>query len=186
MTKRQGLVRHIPFHNKICSSLNPKTSSGYDFITGKILKELPIIGIKYLTHLFNAVLLKGYFPAQWKVAQIMLILKPGEPPNELTSYRPISLLPIVSKRFEKILLKRLLPMVKNNRLMPNHQFGFRQRHSIIEQTHQIVQRINEALENKKYCSAAFLDISQAFDKVWHTGLAYKLRRSLPLNYFLIL
>jgi hypothetical protein len=60
-------------------------------------------------------------------------------------------------------------MVKNNRLIPNLQFGFRQRHSTIEQTHQIVQRINEALENKQYCSAAFLDVSQAFDKVW---LAY--------------
>jgi hypothetical protein len=77
-------------------------------------------------------------------------------------------------------------VVENNRLLPNHQFGFRQRHSTTEQTHRIVQRKNEALENKQYCSAAFLDISQAFDKVWHTGLLYKLRRSLPLNYFLIL
>jgi hypothetical protein len=83
-------------------------------------------------------------------------------------------------------------VVENNRLIPNHQFGFRQRHSTTEQMHQIVQRINEALENKQYSSAAFLDISQAFDKVWHTGqvklqvTSYKLRRSLPLNYFLIL
>jgi hypothetical protein len=103
-------------------------------------------------------------------------LKPGKPPNELTSYWPISLLPIVSKVFEK-----LLRMVENNRLTPNHQFGFRHRHSTIEQAHRIVQRINEALENKQYCSAAFLDISQAFDKVWHTGFLYNLRRSLPLN-----
>jgi hypothetical protein len=42
-------------------------------------------------------LLKGYFPAQWKVSQVILILKPGNPPNELTFYQPISLLPIVSK-----------------------------------------------------------------------------------------
>jgi hypothetical protein len=77
-------------------------------------------------------------------------------------------------------------VVENNRLIPNHQFSFRQRHSTTEQTHRIVWRINEALENKQYCSAAFLDISQAFDKVWHTGLLYKLRWSLPLNYFLIL
>jgi hypothetical protein len=77
-------------------------------------------------------------------------------------------------------------VVEDNRLIPNHQFGFRQRHSTIEYTHRIVQRINEALENKQYCSAAFLDISQALDKVWHTGLLYKLRRSLLLNYFLIL
>jgi hypothetical protein len=51
----------------VINSLNPKKSSGYDLITGKILKELPIIGIKYLTKLFNAILLTGCFPAQWKV-----------------------------------------------------------------------------------------------------------------------
>jgi hypothetical protein len=114
-------------------------------------------------------------------------LEPGKPLNELTSYRPISLLPIVFKVFEKLLLKRLLPMVENNRLIPSHQFGFRQRHSTIEQTHRIIQKLNEALENKQYCSAEFLDVSQAFDKVlWRTGLLYKLKRSLPLNYFLIL
>jgi hypothetical protein len=45
---------------------------------------------------------------------------------------------------------------------------------------------NEALENEPHCSAAFVDISQAFNKVWHTGLLYKLRLSLPLNYFLVL
>jgi hypothetical protein len=51
--------------------------------------ELTIVGIKYLIQLFNAVFLKGYFSAQWKVEQIILILKSGKPPNELTSYRPI-------------------------------------------------------------------------------------------------
>jgi hypothetical protein len=61
---------------EVVSSLNPKKSSGYDLVTGKILEELPIIGIKYRTQLFNAVLLKGYFPTQWKVTQIILIFKP--------------------------------------------------------------------------------------------------------------
>jgi hypothetical protein len=60
---------------EVINSLNPKKSSGYDLITGKILKEFPIIEIKYLTQLFSAVLLKGYFPAQWKVAQIILIFE---------------------------------------------------------------------------------------------------------------
>jgi hypothetical protein len=112
---------------------------------------LPIIALKYLTQLFNAVLLKGYFPAQLKIEQIFLILKPGKISNELTSYQPISLLPTVSTVFEKLFLKRLLPMVENNRLI----------------------MINEALENKHYCSEAYLDISQASDKVWHIGLLYK-------------
>jgi hypothetical protein len=90
-------------------------------------------------------MLKGYFPAQWKVAQIILILKPDKSPNEVTSYWSVSLLPIISKVFVKLLLKLLLPMVENNRLISNHHFGFRQRHSTIELTHRIVQRINEAL-----------------------------------------
>jgi hypothetical protein len=49
-----------------------------------------------------------------------------------------------------------------------------------------VHAINAALESKQHCSAAFLDISQAFDRVWHIGLLHKLRHTLPLNYFLIL
>jgi hypothetical protein len=55
--------------------------------------------------------------------------------NVLISYRLISLLPILSKVFEWPLLKRLLPMVESNALIPNHQFGFRQRHSTTEQMH---------------------------------------------------
>jgi hypothetical protein len=53
---------------EVINSPNPKKLSGYDLITGKILKELPIIGIKYLNQLLNAVLLKGYFTQQYKVA----------------------------------------------------------------------------------------------------------------------
>jgi hypothetical protein len=96
---------------EVINSLNPKKSSGYDLITDKILKELPIIGVKYLTQLFNAVLPKGYFLAQWKVAQTILILQPGKPPNELPSYQPISHLPIVSNvfMFRKATLKKAPP-----------------------------------------------------------------------------
>jgi hypothetical protein len=110
-------------------------------------------------------LILGYFPAEWKVAQIILLLKPGKPPHELASYRPISLLSVVSKVFEKLLLNRILSLVTSHSLIPDHQFGFSKLHSTIEQTHHVVQWIHEALETKQYCSAAFLDISQAFDKL---------------------
>jgi hypothetical protein len=67
--------------NGICESVinslhSKKKSSCYDLITGLILKALPPIGIKNLTQLFNSALFLGYFPAQWKVAQIILLLKP--------------------------------------------------------------------------------------------------------------
>jgi hypothetical protein len=63
-------------------------------------------------------------------------------------------------------------------LIPNHQFGFRQHHSTIEQIHHVTQVITQTIEEKKYCASAF-------DKVWHDGLLFKLRTNLPLNYFLI-
>jgi hypothetical protein len=71
-------------------------------------------------------------------------------------------------------------------MLPDHEFGFRHRHSTIQQTRRIANKINEMIETKQICSAAFLDISQAFDKVWHTGLLYKLRLSFPLNYLILL
>jgi hypothetical protein len=73
---------------EVISSLKTKKSLGYDLTISKILKKLPIVVIKYLTQFIQCCLLIGYFPAQWKVAQ-MIILKPGKP-NELTSYQPIS------------------------------------------------------------------------------------------------
>jgi hypothetical protein len=87
----------------------------------------------------------GAMSCCWKIAQVILILKPGKP-NELTSYWPISLLPIVFKVCEKLLLRRFLKMVENNGYILDHQFGFRERHSTIEQSH--YHRINEALEIK--------------------------------------
>jgi hypothetical protein len=108
-----------------------------------------------------------------------MIEKPGKNPEDITSYRPISLLPILSKILENILLHRVTPIIEKSKLIPSHQFGFRKKHGTIEQAHRLVNKIHNDLESKCYCSAAFIDISQAFDKVGHTGLFYKLKRSFP-------
>jgi hypothetical protein len=181
----------IPFKpselkNVVISELKDKKAPGYDLITNKILKELSRKGFIFLNLIFNAVLRTQYFPSQWKVAQIVLVPKPGKPPHQVSSYRPISLLPATSKVFEKLFLKRLLPVINASTLIPPHQFGFRHNHSTIEQIHRIVNVIDQTLQNKKYCSAAFLDVTQAFDKVWHPGLLFKLKSSLPNTYFNII
>lgn len=168
----------------IYKKLNLKKSPGYDLITARVLQELNPSAIRLITFLFNAVLRLNYFPDQWKVAQIILINKPGKPSVDVKSYRPISLLPILSKVFEKLLMTRLIPLVTNK--IPNHQFGFRHQHSTVEQVHRIADKIGKDLESKRYCSAVFLDISQAFDKVWHVGLLYKLKQSLPYQYYEII
>lgn len=98
-----------------------------------------------------------------------MIPKP-EKPLEEALYRPISLLPIISKLFEKLLLKRLRSIIENKQLIPPRQFEFREEHSTIDQIHRITDTIEKSLEEKKICSAVFLDVAQAFDKIWHRGL----------------
>ncbi|GAB0086347.1 hypothetical protein DMENIID0001_003960 [Sergentomyia squamirostris] len=78
------------------------------------------------------------------------------------------------------------PIIEKKSLIPDHQFGFRNNHATVEQVHRMVNLINAGLEEKKYCSAAFLDVSQAFDKVWHQGLRYKLKKLLPAHFYNIL
>jgi hypothetical protein len=75
-------------------------------------------------------------------------------------------------------------MVENNGLIPNHQFCFRQRHSTIEQTHQIVW-INETLANKQYYSAAFVDLSSLQQSMAY-WTSIRVKKDLLLNYFLVL
>ena len=110
-----------------------------------------------------------YIPRQWKLEQIIIIVKEGKSPNDIASYRPISLLPILSKILKKIPLKRLTPITDKSELIPTHQIGFRMEYRTIEKAHRLVYKINNDLESKSCCSAAFIDISQAFDKLWHSS-----------------
>ena len=156
-----------------------KKASGYDLLTAEVLKELPHPVVIRLSNILNACFHFRYVPTLWKVSDVIMIPKPGKPPNEVTSYRPISLLPTLSKLFEKLFLRRLKPIIERNNLIPSHQFGFRDHHSTIDQVYRITNVIESALEKRQVCSAVFLDISQEFDKVWHLGLLYKLRCHLP-------
>jgi hypothetical protein len=162
-----------------------KKAPGYDLINAEILREIPRKGIVFLTTIFNAILRTSKFPIQWKFSVIKMIHKVGKPPETPASYRPISLLPVCAKLMEKLLYKRLIPIVVSNNIIPDHQFGFRHQHSTIHQLHRVVDYIAIALEQKKYAAGLFLDVSQAFDRVWHDGLLEKLR-FLPPDYYLIL
>lgn len=166
--------------------LKNKKSPGYDLITSELLKQLPYHAIARLTTIMNAALKLKYVPSYWKVAEIIMILKPGKDSHETKSYRPISLLPTLGKLFEKLFGKRLERIVQDLNIIPSHQFGFRKNHSTIEQIHRVTNTIEIALENKKVCSAVFLDISQAFDGVWHLGLIRKLKTLLPTHFCEIL
>jgi hypothetical protein len=98
---------------------------------------------------------------------MILIHKTGKDPTKVKSYRPISLLPIIAKLLEKLLIQRINNNPNTVEWIPRHQFGFREQHLTVQQTHRVVYTMNQALENKEYCTSVFLDVKQAFDKIWH-------------------
>lgn len=166
--------------------LNIRKAAGPDEITPKMIKELPRKGVKMITYIYNAILKLNYWPEKMKTAEIVLVPKPGKDPNSTTSYRPISLLPVISKVLEKLLIQKINSDPNTEEWIPDHQFGFRSNHSTIQQIHRINHEISKALEHGQYCTSAFLDISQAFDKVWHPGLLYKIKTYLPGCYYKLL
>ncbi|GBP07916.1 RNA-directed DNA polymerase from mobile element jockey [Eumeta japonica] len=166
------------------SKLPEGKTPGYDLVDAKLLKELPEKGIIHFATICNACLRLAIFPGQWKIAQVVMIPKSEKPLHEASSYRPISLLSVQGKIFERMLLNRMRAHLSD--VIPQHQFGFQEKHGTIEQIHRITDIISRTLEFKQFCSAVFLDISQAFDRVWHERLLYKIKKLLPHSFFPIL
>jgi len=159
----------------IIKNLVNNKSPGHDLITNRIIKHLPKEAIIHLSHIFNSIMRLSYIPSTWKKSIIILIHKLGKPPDLPYFYQPISLLPSLAKILEKILLKKINQIITERITIPNTQFGFRNNHSALHQVHRIVDNIASTLENKHYCNALFLDVAEAFDRVWHKGLLYKIR-----------
>lgn len=166
--------------------LKNKKSPGADKIDNRTLKSLPLIAIEYLVLLYNSMLKLGYFPNNWKHANIKMLHKPGKPSDQLSSYRPISLLSGMSKIFETLLLKRMFEHDPFTESIPHHQFGFRKFHGAEQQLGRVTQFILKSFERWEYCSAVYLDIQEAFDRVWHKGLFYKLSHILPNSLYRII
>lgn len=160
---------------KVIKRLKPRKAPGYDKISNKIIKQLNKYTIAAITAIFNGILRLNYFPEAWKVAIILPFRKPGKDPRLAINYRPISLLPTLSKIFEKLLLNRLNKFLTISKAIPDEQFGFRSNHSCTHQLLRLTENIADGFQKKKHTVAIFLDIAQAYDRVWHTGLMYKLR-----------
>lgn len=102
---------------------------------------------------------------------------------QVNSYRPIDLLPILTKVFEKMLLLKISPHLVENEVMPQYQFRFQEKHGIIEQVHRIVSEIRSAPEDRKYCSTVFLGVVKVFAKVWDEGLIFQIKKlQLPVSW----
>ena len=181
LLEKEKTIPHFSFGevSKMILKGKNKKAPGQDQITGFLLKQLPNKAIHKIVEIFNAMLELEHIPIHFKEAVIILFHKSGKPSKLPSSYRPISLLSSIAKLFEILYLPRLLKVIDAKKIIPDQQFGFRKKHSTLEQLHRVTNFIEKALENGHYCAAAFLDVAQAFDKVSHKLLIQMLAKLIP-------
>ena len=152
----------------------PNKASGPDFINPRLIKEGKDILSPHLSRLFNKSLQQSSFPDTWKTANVIPVYKKGEK-SDPSNYRPISLLSCLSKVFERCVFKHFYNYINSNSLITAVQSGFTPNDSAVFQLIDLYNCFSRAIDDGKEVRVVFCDISKAFDRVWHTGLLYKLR-----------
>ena len=148
-----------------------------------ILKLSPDNILLILCHIFNLSLVQGKFINEFKKTKIIPVHKKGSK-TDVNNYRPISLLPVMSKMLERIFYKRLYSFLSQSDFFHQNQFGFR-KHFTSNALTVMIENVTKAFEEKKYTLGVFLDLLKAFDTIDHNILLYKLHhygvRGLPIN-----
>ena len=158
---------------KAIDTLENKSSSGHDGISNKIVKLLKNEISKPLTVIINQMLKTGIFPDSFKTSKIVSLFKKGDH-GLLTNYRPISLLPTISKLFERVIYDQMYLYFNNNNLLADEQFGFRKNHSTEYAAIKLVDHISNEMESGKTPVTLFIDLSKAFDTLSFDILLQKL------------
>ena len=151
-----------------------KSNFSHCGVPGKFLSLISTPISEPLSKLFNNLFKIGHFPDIWKIAHITAIYKKSGQKSDKSSYRPISLLPTLSKVFESVIHRRMLNHLTQNNLISERQAAYLKDDSTISQLIYLVHTIRNAWGQGNMAQGVFLDISSAFDKVWHKGLLAKL------------
>ena len=159
---------------KIISSLKNSKSSGVDYIDTSIIKLAKSEILPAITHIVNLSIKHSVFPSFWKTAKVIPILKKGDP-CEPKNYRPVAILPILSKILEKIISQQIIQYLNENDLFhPNHH-GFRANHNTTTALIQMYDTWVESVEKGELVGVCMLDMSAAFDVVDHRILLNKMK-----------
>ena len=158
---------------RVISSIPSGKAPGNDRITIRILNCCLSSSAPTLTTIINALLMSGTFPLIWKTAEVTPIFKQGDH-EKPEKNRLISLLPILSKVCERIALNQFVPYLESNKRLSSTQSGNKQFHSTETSLVCTTDAVLEAIDKKKTNAVVLLDMSKAFDSIYHNILFDKL------------
>ncbi|XP_072933417.1 uncharacterized protein [Epargyreus clarus] len=170
---------------KIIMKLNSTTSVGYDNITTKVIKNVSKLISSILSHLINLSFTSGIFPTKLKTSVIKPIYKKGDK-SLLNNYRPIALIPVLSKIFEKAIYVRIANFIEKHNILTPDQNGFRKNKSTSLSAFNLINSILQSVDKRVRTTGVFFDLSKAFDFVSHELLLWKCEkygiRGCPLDW----
>ena len=160
---------------KVITNLDSSKASGPDCIPVVVLKNCEPELSYILAKLFNKCLKESCFPDCWKVSSVVSVFKNVGERSSAKHYRPVSLLSVVSKVFEKLVNNRIVDHLENCGLLSDFQYGFRSSRSTADLLAVVSDRIARGFNRSGATRAVALDIPKAFDRVWPASLLYKLK-----------
>ena len=157
--------------------LKPGKATGPDSICSELILHAGAALKFWLCDFISSCLRRLKIPNIWRRALVVAIPKPAKPVGDTKCYQPISLLCVPYKILERLIYARVEPLV--DLLLPKEQAVFRRGKSTVDQAVLLIQNIEDSFEAKKKAGAVFVNLTSAYDTVWHRGLTCKLLRLLP-------
>lgn len=157
-------------------SLKCKNSTGFDQVSNRMIKLLPVQFHDTLAQAYNVLFQSAYWGKEWKIARTICFNKCDNPAPSTNQLRPISMLPIFSKIYERLFLLRFNSWSRRTNVLPSQQSGARPHQATTTRVNCLLEQITQSLRYNSFTPVVYVDFLQAFDKLWQQGLLLKLNR----------